>query len=100
VTSFGAFNVTSLQAMILESYPAKLSLAALMCIMGTVESTILAFAVERANTAVWSVYFDVRLLAAVYGVRNSKLEQNYFENFLCNTCALYYVTPGIKQFLT
>nr|TKS17695.1 hypothetical protein D5086_0000010660 [Populus alba] len=56
-----------LQAMILKSYPAKLSLAALMCIMGTVESTILTFAVERANTAVWSVYFDVRLLAAVYG---------------------------------
>ncbi|XP_061986449.1 WAT1-related protein At5g13670-like [Populus nigra] len=67
---FGCLSWSSfiiLQAMILKSYPAKLSLAALMCIMGTVESTILTFAVERANTAVWSVYFDVRLLAAVYG---------------------------------
>ncbi|XP_011023643.1 PREDICTED: WAT1-related protein At5g13670-like [Populus euphratica] len=67
---FGCLSWSSfiiLQAMILKSYPAKLSLAAFMCIMGTVESTILTFAVERANTAVWSVYFDVRLLAAVYG---------------------------------
>ncbi|KAG5239812.1 WAT1-related protein [Salix suchowensis] len=43
------------------------SLAALMCIMGTVESTILTFAMERANTAIWSVNFDVRLSAVVYG---------------------------------
>ncbi|KAJ6902069.1 hypothetical protein NC651_019750 [Populus alba x Populus x berolinensis] len=67
---FGCLSWSSfiiLQAMILKSYPAKLSLAALMCIMGTVESTILTFAVERANTEVWSVYFDVRLLAVVYG---------------------------------
>ena len=81
MTSFGAFNVTSPQAMILKSYPAKLSLAALMCIMGTVESTILTFAVERANTAVWSVYFDVRLLAAVYGVRNSQVRAKLFSEF-------------------
>ncbi|KAJ6429095.1 hypothetical protein OIU84_020686 [Salix udensis] len=60
---FGCFKL----AMILKSYPAKLSLAALMCIMGTVESTILTFAIERANTAIWSVNFDVRLSAVVYG---------------------------------
>ncbi|XWS66033.1 hypothetical protein CRYUN_Cryun05aG0165400 [Craigia yunnanensis] len=33
------------QAVILKSYPAKLSLTALICTMGTVEGTILAFAV-------------------------------------------------------
>ncbi|KAJ6727102.1 WAT1-RELATED PROTEIN [Salix purpurea] len=67
---FGCLSWSSfiiMQAMILKSYPAKLSLAALMCIMGTVESTILTFAMERANTAIWSVNFDVRLSAVVYG---------------------------------
>ncbi|KAB5544239.1 hypothetical protein DKX38_012351 [Salix brachista] len=67
---FGCLSWSSfiiMQAMILKSYPAKLSLAALMCVMGAVESTILTFAMERANTAIWSVNFDVRFSAVVYG---------------------------------
>ncbi|KAG6758383.1 hypothetical protein POTOM_038728 [Populus tomentosa] len=40
----------------------------------------LTFAVERANTAICSIYLDVRLLATFYGERNSKLEQNHLQN--------------------
>ncbi|XWS75006.1 hypothetical protein CRYUN_Cryun01aG0047900 [Craigia yunnanensis] len=55
------------QAVILKSYPAKLSLTALICTMGMVEGTILAFAVEWHNTSVWLVHLDSKLIAPVYG---------------------------------
>ncbi|KAK6228023.1 hypothetical protein SCA6_000363 [Theobroma cacao] len=55
------------QAVILKSYPAKLSLAALICTMGTVEGTILAFAVEWRNTSVWLFHLDSKFIAALYG---------------------------------
>ena len=40
--------------------------------MGTLESSILALAMEWGNSTAWSIHFDVKLLAAVYSVRNSK----------------------------
>ncbi|KAK5795355.1 hypothetical protein PVK06_036617 [Gossypium arboreum] len=55
------------QARILKSYPAKLSLTALICIMGTFEGTILAFAVEWRNPSVWLIGFDSKLIASLYG---------------------------------
>ncbi|MBA0750036.1 hypothetical protein Gogos_003900, partial [Gossypium gossypioides] len=55
------------QARILKSYPAKLSLTALICIMGTFEGTILAFAVEWRNPSVWHIGFDSKLIASLYG---------------------------------
>ncbi|KAK6933218.1 EamA domain [Dillenia turbinata] len=55
-----------LQAITLKSYPAELSLTALICMMGTIEGSMLAFAMERGNTAVWAVHFDTKLAAALY----------------------------------
>ncbi|KAG8480357.1 hypothetical protein CXB51_024548 [Gossypium anomalum] len=55
------------QARILKSYPAKLSLTALICIMGTFEGTILSFAVEWRNPSVWLIGFDSKLIASLYG---------------------------------
>ncbi|KAH1045657.1 hypothetical protein J1N35_036441 [Gossypium stocksii] len=55
------------QARILKSYPAKLSLTALICTMGTFEGTILAFAVEWRNPSVWLIGFDSKLIASLYG---------------------------------
>ncbi|PPR81025.1 hypothetical protein GOBAR_AA39691 [Gossypium barbadense] len=55
------------QARILKSYPAKLSLTALICIMGTFEGNILAFAVEWRNPSVWLIGFDSKLIASLYG---------------------------------
>ncbi|KAL4333039.1 hypothetical protein GQ457_07G018220 [Hibiscus cannabinus] len=56
-----------LQAITIKSYPAELSLTALICFAGTVEGSIVALAMEAGNAAVWSVHLDVKLLAAVYG---------------------------------
>ncbi|XP_022765218.1 WAT1-related protein At5g13670 isoform X2 [Durio zibethinus] len=55
------------QAIILRSYPAKLSLTALICSMGTVEGTIMALVVERHNTSAWLIHLDFKLIAALYG---------------------------------
>ncbi|KAJ7975845.1 WAT1-related protein [Quillaja saponaria] len=55
-----------LQAFTLNSYPAELSLAALICLMGTVESSALALALEWKNPTAWSIHLDVKFLAALY----------------------------------
>ncbi|CAL5414521.1 unnamed protein product [Camellia sinensis] len=54
-----------LQSITLKQYPAELSLAALICLTGTVQGAAVALAVERDMSA-WVVGFDSRLLAAVY----------------------------------
>ncbi|XP_044507230.1 WAT1-related protein At2g39510-like [Mangifera indica] len=55
-------------AHILRSYPSVLSLAALVCILGSIEGIILAFLVERGNTKIWSIFNpDAKLLAVIYG---------------------------------
>ncbi|KAF8021979.1 hypothetical protein BT93_G2189 [Corymbia citriodora subsp. variegata] len=55
-----------LQAITLKSYPAELTLSALICATGTFLGAVFAFAMERSNFAAWSLQFDVRLLAVVY----------------------------------
>ncbi|KAL9421953.1 hypothetical protein AB3S75_034261 [Citrus x aurantiifolia] len=62
--SWAGFMV--LQAITLKSYPTELSLTALICLMGTIEGTIVALFLERGNAAVWSIHLDSKLLAAVY----------------------------------
>ncbi|XP_050213095.1 WAT1-related protein At4g08300-like [Mercurialis annua] len=54
-----------LQSFTLKKYPAELSLTALICLMGSVEGSIVALIMERDMT-VWQIGFDSRLLAAVY----------------------------------
>lgn len=56
------------QAITLKSYPAELTLTALICLTGTCLGAVFAFAMERSNFAAWSLQFDVKLLAVVYGV--------------------------------
>ncbi|XP_065625446.1 WAT1-related protein At2g39510-like [Quercus suber] len=55
-----------LQEVTLKSYPAELSLTILICLMGTLESTILALAMEWNNLTTWSIHLDAKLLATVY----------------------------------
>ncbi|XWS66032.1 hypothetical protein CRYUN_Cryun05aG0165300 [Craigia yunnanensis] len=55
-----------LQAITLKSYPAELSLTTLICLMGTIESGIIALVMEKGNAAAWSIHWDSKLLAAVY----------------------------------
>ncbi|GMJ14440.1 Usually multiple acids move in and out Transporters 14 [Hibiscus trionum] len=55
-----------LQAITLKSYPAELSLATLICFMGTIEGAIVALVMERGNAAAWAIHWDSKLLAAIY----------------------------------
>ncbi|KAF3960254.1 hypothetical protein CMV_015020 [Castanea mollissima] len=57
---------TNLQAITLKSYPTELSLTVLICLMSTLEGSILALAMEWGNLTAWSIHLDVKLLAAVY----------------------------------
>ncbi|KAG8374936.1 hypothetical protein BUALT_Bualt10G0047400 [Buddleja alternifolia] len=51
----------------LKSYPAGLSLTALICTFGSLQGTVLTFMVERDNTAIWALGWNAKLLAYVYG---------------------------------
>lgn len=57
--------------MTLKSYPAELSLAALICTAGAVEGTIVTMIMEWGNASIWAIHMDTKFLAALYGVRNS-----------------------------
>ncbi|WOK97691.1 WAT1-related protein [Canna indica] len=54
-----------LQSHTLKSYPAELSLSALICVMGTILGSAVAFFMERSIEP-WIIGFDTRLVAAVY----------------------------------
>ncbi|XP_073124700.1 WAT1-related protein At1g21890-like [Henckelia pumila] len=54
-----------LQNKTLKEYPAELSLASLICLMGTVEGGIVGAIMEPHRSA-WVIGFDLRLLAATY----------------------------------
>ncbi|KAJ4964356.1 hypothetical protein NE237_024295 [Protea cynaroides] len=54
-----------LQSFTLKSYPAELSLTALICLMGTVQGAAVALVMER-NFSAWALGWDSRLLGPVY----------------------------------
>ncbi|XP_039047270.1 WAT1-related protein At2g39510-like [Hibiscus syriacus] len=55
-----------LQATTLKSYPAELSLTALICLAGTVQGSIVSLIMDAGDPTVWYIHFDSKLLAAVY----------------------------------
>ncbi|XP_073066599.1 WAT1-related protein At2g37460-like [Primulina eburnea] len=55
-----------LQAIVLKTYPAELSLTAWICLLGTVEGAALALVMEKDKSAAWSIAWDTKFLAAVY----------------------------------
>ncbi|XP_028551803.1 WAT1-related protein At1g44800-like [Dendrobium catenatum] len=63
-TSWSAFLI--LQSNTLESYPAELTLTALICSMGAVMSTTVALVANHASSRPWIIGFDKRLLAPIY----------------------------------
>ncbi|KAL3504145.1 hypothetical protein ACH5RR_033986 [Cinchona calisaya] len=62
---FGWSGFFIVQSMTLKEYPAELSLTALVCLMGMIESGIVALIFER-NMDAWAIGFDSRFLAAAY----------------------------------
>ncbi|MCD7459326.1 hypothetical protein HAX54_040637 [Datura stramonium] len=62
-----------LQAITMRKYRAPLSLIALVCFMGTLQSTAVTFVMEH-KTSVWTIGFDMNLLAAAYaGIVSSSI---------------------------
>lgn len=55
-----------LQSNTLQSYPAELSLTALICLMGSLMSGAVALVAERGNMQAWVIGFDTRLFTVVY----------------------------------
>ncbi|XP_057971233.1 WAT1-related protein At2g37460-like isoform X2 [Malania oleifera] len=65
----GCFSWASsiiVQAITLRTYPAELSLTAWICLASTVEGAALALIMERGKATVWSLHWDVKLLAVLY----------------------------------
>jgi hypothetical protein len=56
------------QSNTLQSYPAEMSLTALICGVGTVMSGAVALFAERRNMRAWVIGFDTRLFTVVYSV--------------------------------
>ncbi|KAH9329431.1 hypothetical protein KI387_001539 [Taxus chinensis] len=70
-----------LQASVLNKYSAQLSLATLICFLGTLQSAAITLAVERRPSA-WAIGWDMNLLTAVYsGVVASGIA--YYVQGLC-----------------
>ncbi|RCV17121.1 hypothetical protein SETIT_3G194400v2 [Setaria italica] len=54
-----------LQTHTIRQYPAHLSLTTLVCFIGTLQATVVTFVMER-RISVWTIGFDMNLLAAAY----------------------------------
>ncbi|KAL6988085.1 hypothetical protein U1Q18_013830 [Sarracenia purpurea var. burkii] len=62
-----------IQSITLRRYPAHLSLTALVCFMGTLQSIVVTFVMEHKSSA-WSIGWDMNLLAAAYaGIVSSSI---------------------------
>ncbi|XP_022154464.1 WAT1-related protein At5g07050-like [Momordica charantia] len=62
------------QAMTLKKYTAHLSLTTLVCFLGTLQSMAVTFVMENNKSSVWTIGWDMNLLAAVYaGIVSSSI---------------------------
>ncbi|XP_071732850.1 WAT1-related protein At2g39510-like [Rutidosis leptorrhynchoides] len=83
----GCFSWASfviVQALTLKSYPAAVSLTTLVCMMGSLEASVLALVAEKGNVSIWSLNWDVKLFAALYS------------GIVCSGCA-YYISGLVMQ---
>ncbi|VFQ88404.1 unnamed protein product [Cuscuta campestris] len=71
-----------LQAITLKSYPACISLTALICMTGALLNLVLTLVVEHGNYSIWSLRWDTTLLA-------------YFYNGIVCSGVVYYVSGMI-----
>jgi len=70
------------QAKAIETYKShQLSLTTLICFIGTVQATAVTFVMEH-NPSVWTIGWDMNLLAAAYAVRNKLFHFFFHFNFI------------------
>ncbi|CAA7019675.1 unnamed protein product [Microthlaspi erraticum] len=80
-----------LQSITIKTYPADLSLAALICLSGAVQSTVVALIVEHHSSG-WAVGWDARLFAPLYtGIVSSGLTY-YVQGMVMRTRGPVFVT--------
>ncbi|XP_047940048.1 WAT1-related protein At5g07050-like [Salvia hispanica] len=73
IATFAWASFFILQAITLRKYTAQLSLTALVCFMGTLQSIVVTFFMEHRPHA-WAIGFDMNLLAAAYaGIVSSSI---------------------------
>lgn len=73
IATFAWASFFILQAITLRKYTAQLSLTALVCFMGTLQSIVVTFVMEHRPNA-WAIGFDMNLLAAAYaGIVSSSI---------------------------
>nr|GMD57427.1 WAT1-related protein At2g39510-like [Ipomoea batatas] len=73
-----------IQAITLKSYPAGLSLTAMICMAGALQGTIFTIILERGNASIWSLHWDITLLTYVY-------------HGLVRSGAVYYISGVIMK---
>lgn len=56
-----------MQAVTLRKYSAQLSLTAIVCFLGTLQSIAVTYVMEH-RPSVWNIGWDMNLLAAAYAV--------------------------------
>lgn len=64
-----------LQAVTMKRYPAHLSLTAIVCFLGTLQSIAVTFVMEHKASA-WTIGWDMNLLAAAYAVSSLSLSHS------------------------
>ncbi|KAG7958900.1 hypothetical protein I3843_10G043100, partial [Carya illinoinensis] len=67
IATFAWASFFIVQAITMRRYSAQLSLTALVCFLGTLQSTAVTFVMER-KPSVWIIGWDMNLLAAAYAV--------------------------------
>ncbi|XP_015897954.3 WAT1-related protein At5g07050 [Ziziphus jujuba] len=80
-----------LQAVALKRYSAQLSLTALVCFMGALQSTAVTFVMEHSPSA-WTIGWDMNLLAAAYGGLISSSMAYYVQGLVMQKRGPVFVT--------
>ncbi|CAL0299614.1 unnamed protein product [Lupinus luteus] len=81
-----------IQSITLDAYPAELSLTSLICLLGSIEGAVVAMIMERGNSSVWFVKWDIKLVAIIYsGIVGSGLAY-YVQGVVMQTKGPVFVT--------
>ena len=80
----------------MRRYTAPLSLTALVCFMGTLQSIAVTFVMEH-RPSVWTIGWDMNLLAAAYAVSTCSLSLSHlcFSLKVCLIVILCYIYPRV-----
>ncbi|CAF2266036.1 hypothetical protein YC2023_044463 [Brassica napus] len=91
IASFSWASFFVLQAATLKRYSSHLSLSTMVCFMGTLQSTALAFVMEP-NLSAWNIAFDMNLLASAYaGIMSSSIAY-YVQGMMTKQKSVVFVT--------